>query len=109
MKVFFYLLLPMEALASYGLHIVGGLIVIFTIPWDWWKKSPASQPDAWIGKILPSLKISLRNLTLRIFSVLIFFFLLPVFLILPFILLFLFVPFWAIVKLFSRKRAEDIP
>lgn len=38
--------------------------VIFT-PYDWWQKPPARQPDKFIGKILPFLHISIRNIILR--------------------------------------------
>lgn len=38
--------------------------VLFT-PYDWWQKPPARQPDKFIGKILPFLRISIRNIILR--------------------------------------------
>lgn len=41
------------------------LFLVFFLPYDWWKRPPAKQPDKFIGKILPFLRISIRNIILR--------------------------------------------
>jgi hypothetical protein len=42
------------------------LLLVFFLPYDWWQKPPAKQPDRIIGKLLPFLNISLRNIVLRL-------------------------------------------
>ncbi len=49
-----------------GLVVLLGLI--FFLPYDWWQKPPARQSDRLIGKLLPSLNISIRNIVLRAIS-----------------------------------------
>lgn len=44
--------------------VVFMLLVLF-LPYPWWQKPPSKQPDKLIGKILPFLHISLRNIVLR--------------------------------------------
>jgi hypothetical protein len=41
------------------------VLLVFLLPYDWWQKPPARQPDRIIGKLLPFLAISLRNVVLR--------------------------------------------
>ncbi|MBI5641185.1 MAG: HEAT repeat domain-containing protein [Nitrospirae bacterium] len=52
------------------LYFTGFVIFLFLVlfmPYDWWQKPPAKQPDKLIGKILPFLNISIRNILLRAF------------------------------------------
>lgn len=42
------------------------LILVFFLPFDWWQKPPSRQPDRLIGKVLPFLTISPRNIVLRL-------------------------------------------
>ena len=48
------------------------LLVVFLLPFDWWQKPPARQPDRFIGKFLPFMTISLRNIVLRLLFVVYF-------------------------------------
>jgi hypothetical protein len=41
------------------------LLLVFFLPYDWWQKPPDKQPDKFIGKIMPFLRISIRNIVLR--------------------------------------------
>lgn len=41
------------------------MVLVFILPYDWWQKPPARQPDKLIGKVLPFLNISIRNIILR--------------------------------------------
>jgi len=54
MKQFFYF---------FGFAIF--MLLVFILPYDWWQKPPARQPGKLIGKILPFLNISIRNIILR--------------------------------------------
>jgi len=50
------------------LYFIGVVIFMFLVlflPYEWWQKPPARQPEKLIGKILPFLHISLRNMMLR--------------------------------------------
>jgi hypothetical protein len=50
------------------------LLLVFLLPYDWWQKPPAKQPDRAIGKFLPFLTISLRIIVLRLLFVAFFIF-----------------------------------
>lgn len=49
----------------YFMGFVIFLLLVFILPFDWWQKPPARQPDKLIGKILPFLRISIRNIVIR--------------------------------------------
>jgi hypothetical protein len=106
MKLIYYFFLPLLVIGNYWMYIGGALIVVFIIPGDWWKKSPASQPDQWIGKLIPFLKISLRNLTLRVLAILAFFLFMPFALLLPVGIL-LILPFVIVAKVFGKKSESE--
>jgi len=51
------------------LYFIGFVIfwvLVLFLPFDWWQKPPARQPERLIGKILPFLSISIRNIVLRL-------------------------------------------
>jgi hypothetical protein len=49
----------------YFIGFVIFMLFVFFLPYDWWQKPPAKQPEKLIGKILPFLHISIRNIVLR--------------------------------------------
>jgi len=105
MKLFFYFFLPFLMIRFYWMYLVGAILVIFLIPGNWWKRNPESQPDKLIGKLLPFMNISLRNLTLRLFAIAAFFLLLPGFLIFLVALIVFWLPVILVAKLLSRDPA----
>lgn len=59
------------------LFVLAGIILLllaFFLPYDWWQKPPARQPDRLIGKLLPFMTISPRNVVLRLLFVAAFLF-----------------------------------
>lgn len=49
----------------YFIGLVIFLLLVLFLPYDWWQKPPAKQPEKLIGKVLPFLHISIRNIVLR--------------------------------------------
>lgn len=109
MKIFFYFILPFILFQKFWWLFLGVIILIFVIPWAWWKRAPSNQPDTLIGKVFPSLHISLRNLALRTFATVVFILILPVLIILPFVFA-LMLPIVAAAKIFGKDPgATELP
>lgn len=49
----------------YFIGFVIFMLLVLFLPFDWWQKPPARQRDRFIGRLLPFLHISMRNIVLR--------------------------------------------